>query len=242
VRLADNSTFGKILTDKDGMSLYFFSKDTKATSACVDGCLDAWPIFYEDNITVDSGLDQDDFDTITRDDGLKQTTYMGWPLYYFANDNSEGDTNGDEVNNVWYIAKPDYSLMYVVAQLVGQDGLNYMSDYTVGDGNTFYITDIEGNTLYAFINDSNMQNNFTASDLSNNGVWPVVEIDLDKIPSILDAADFGLINVFGLTQLTYRGWPLYYFGQDAVRGDNKGISFPAPGVWPVVNTDTEVAP
>ncbi len=242
VQLADNATFGKVLTDAQGKSLYFFSKDTKDTSECTGGCVDIWPIFYEANITVDSGLDINDFATITRTDGVKQTTYKGWPLYYFKNDNSAGDTNGDKVNNVWYIAKPDYSLMYVTAQLVGHDGNNYKSDYTLGNGNTFYITDIDGNTLYTFKNDTNNNNNFTAADFGNNAVWPIAEITLDKIPSILNSNDFGTTNVFGKTQITYKGWPLYYFGQDANRGDNKGISFPNPGVWPIANTDTSVAP
>lgn len=242
VLLANNATFGNILTDSQGKSLYFFSKDTKNTSECSGGCVTNWPIFYDANITVAAGLDINDFSTITRADNAKQTTYKGWPLYYFINDTNAGDTNGDKKNNVWYIAKPDYSLMYVTAQLVGHDGNNYMNDYTVGDGNTFYITDIDGNTLYTFKNDTNNNNNFTASDLSNNGVWPVAEITLDKIPSILDSNDFDTIDVFGKTQITYKGWPLYYFGQDSNRGDNGGISFPNPAVWPIANTDTTVAP
>ncbi|MCG2462584.1 hypothetical protein K8352_17615, partial [Flavobacteriaceae bacterium F89] len=52
VKLADNATFGKILTDSNGMSLYFFSLDTKQTSECLDGCLSVWPVFYQSNITV----------------------------------------------------------------------------------------------------------------------------------------------------------------------------------------------
>lgn len=42
--------------------------------------------------------------------------------------------------------------------------------------------------------------------------------------------------------MTYKGWPLYYFGQDEARGDNYGVGFPAAGIWPIVNPDTEVAP
>ncbi|MCG2463011.1 hypothetical protein K8352_19825, partial [Flavobacteriaceae bacterium F89] len=113
---------------------YFFSLDTKQTSECLDGCLSVWPVFYQSNITVDAGLDANDFATIDRTDGAKQTTYKGWPLYYYASDGSAGDTKGDKVNNVWYIAKPDYSLMYVRSQLVGHDGKNYKDDYTEGDG------------------------------------------------------------------------------------------------------------
>jgi predicted lipoprotein with Yx(FWY)xxD motif len=131
--------------------------------------------------------------------------------------------------------------MYVSAQLVGHDGKNYKNDYTEGDGATPYITDINGMTLYRFKNDSKGSNNFTNSDFSNNSAWPIAEISLDKIPSNLDAADFDTIDVFGRTQITYKDWPLYYFGQDAARGDNKGVSFPAPGVWPIANTDTPVA-
>ncbi len=238
VKLADDGTFGQILTDADGMSLYFFSLDTKDTSECLNGCLNAWPIFYREDIIVDAGLDVADFATIDRSDGEKQTTYKGWPLYYFAGDNAVGDTAGDKVNDVWYIAKPDYSLMYVRAQLVGNDGLNYLGDYTEGEGQTFYITDIEGRTLYGFVVDTKDTNNYTNPDFSNDAVWPIAEIELDKIPSILDAADFGSIDVFGRTQITYKGWPLYYFGQDAERGDNKGVSVPTPGIWPIVNVDT----
>ena len=241
VKLSDNGDFGKILTNSDGKSLYFFSKDTKDTSECLDGCLNIWPVFYVENITADNGLEVADFATIIRTDGVKQTTYKGWPLYYFSNDTIAGDTNGDKVNDIWYIAKPDYSLMYVTSQLVGHDNKNYTNNYTEGDGNTFYITDINGNTLYTFSNDTNNVNNFTNESFSNNAVWPVAEITLDKIPSILDKEDFGTIDVFGRIQLTYKGWPLYYFGQDSQRGDNKGISFPAPGVWPIANTDTPVA-
>ncbi|WP_291869076.1 hypothetical protein [Maribacter sp.] len=242
VQLSSDSTLGSILTDSDGNTLYFFSKDTKDTSECLGGCADIWPIFYSENLTVGNGLNTSDFATITRTDGELQTTYKGWPLYYFANDNAAGDTNGEDVNNIWYVAKPDYSLMYAKAQLVGHDGNNYTSGYTVGDEETSYIVDIDGKTLYTFVNDTNNTNNFTNADFSNNGVWPIAEITLDQIPSILNNGDFGTIDVYGRTQLTYKGWPLYYFGQDAARGENKGISFPAPGVWPIANVNTVIAP
>ncbi|MGB8821142.1 MAG: hypothetical protein WCC68_08150, partial [Methanoregula sp.] len=32
------------------------------------------------------------------------TTFMGRPLYYFANDTKPGDTNGEGFNNLWYVA------------------------------------------------------------------------------------------------------------------------------------------
>ncbi|WP_299061831.1 hypothetical protein [uncultured Polaribacter sp.] len=235
IKLSSDASLGDILVDANGNSLYFFSKDTKVSSNCNDGCLANWPVFYVENIEVGNGLNSSDFSAITRADGSKQTTYKNWPLYSFANDASAGDTNGDGVGGVWFIAKPDYSIMYASAQLIGNDGKNYLGDYTLGNGATSYFVSIAGRTMYSFKNDAKNTNNFTKSDFSNNGAWPIVEITLDEIPSTLDAADFGTITVFGKTQLTYKGWPLYYFGQDTERGDTKGLSVPSPGVWPVVN-------
>ncbi|MEM7382360.1 MAG: hypothetical protein AAF361_14360 [Bacteroidota bacterium] len=156
VRLRSDATFGNILTNSDGFTLYFFSLDSKGDSNCEDGCLAAWPAFYEQDLTLDNGLDASDFGTITRGDGEMQTTYKGWPLYLFANDNAEGDVNGDGSGGIWYVAKPDYSVMMTQAQLIGRDSngveTNLTSTYEAGDEETFYMTDAEGNTLYRFIN------------------------------------------------------------------------------------------
>lgn len=247
VQLRSDATFGNILTNAEGFSLYFFSLDSKGDdSNCIDGCKANWPVFYVEDLTLDNGLDASDFGSITRSDGDKQTTYKGWPLYLFANDNAAGDVNGDGAGDIWYVAKPDYSVMMSQAQLVGRDSngveTNLTNSYEPGDEQTFYMTDDKGNTLYRFVNDTNSVNNFTNDDFSNNGVWPVFEEQLQNIPSILDTSDFGTIDVFGRNQLTYKGWPLYYFGQDAQRGDNFGVGFPVAGVWPILNPDTEGAP
>jgi hypothetical protein len=44
---------------------------------------------------VTGDLKASDFASITREDGKKQTTYKGMPLYYFARDAASGDTKGD---------------------------------------------------------------------------------------------------------------------------------------------------
>ncbi|WP_233702562.1 hypothetical protein [Hyunsoonleella flava] len=246
VQLKTNATFGSVLTNSQGFTLYFFSKDSKAASNCSGGCLNNWPAFFAEDLTLDNGLNASDFGTITRADGSKQTTFKGWPLYTFANDASAGDINGDGAGGVWYVAKPDYTVMMVSAQLVGRDKdgneSNLTSNYTEGDEETFYMVDAEGNTLYSFVNDTKGVNNFTKDDFSNNGVWPIFEATIVNIPSVLSASDFGSINVFGRSQITYKGWPLYFFGQDTQRGDNYGVGFPAAGVWPIVNQNIDEAP
>lgn len=252
ISLSTSTTLGSYLTDKDGRSLYFFSTDAKDQVTCTGGCELVWPPFYLDNLSADklgAGLTFSDFATITTTSGKKQVTYKGWPLYYYAPNvngtntaEAAGKTTGDGVGGVWFIAKPDYSIMIVRSQLVGHDGKNYKSDYTVGDGLTTYFTDAKGLTLYTFKNDNFKKNNFTKSDFSNNAVWPIYETDKIVVPSILDKSKFSVITVFGKSQLVYNGWPLYYFGQDAnVRGSNKGISFPSPAVWPVPVKDMPLA-
>ncbi|WP_079241948.1 hypothetical protein [Chryseobacterium indologenes] len=245
VQLRNDAILGNVLTDKEGHTLYYFANDATATNNCTGGCEPVWPIFNADNLSAEklgSGLELSDFTTITTGSGKKQVTYKGRPLYYYAPlvngtnvKEDAGKTGGENVGGVWFVAKPDYTIMLTNAQLVGHDGKNYTSTYTEGTGKTLYFTDAKGVTLYTFKNDKQNKNNFTASDFSNNGVWPIYETDKIVVPSGLDKTLFGSITVFGRKQLTYKGWPLYRFGQDnMVMGSNKGISFPTPGgVWPV---------
>jgi len=244
IRLVSTKQFGSILTDKDGNTLYFFSIDANGQSGCTGGCLAAWPVFYKNAPTLDAGLNPNDFGSITRTDGAKQTTYKGWPLYYYASDAKAGDINGDGVGGIWFVSKPDYTVMLAKTQLVGLNGKNYTSSYTEGTGATLYVTDDWGKTLYAFSPDKFKKNNFTKPDFSNNAVWPIFEQSgIKNIPSTLDKGSFDTTNVFGKSQLTFKGWPLYYFSKDSsMRGSTKGVSVPTPGFWPVVNNNSATAP
>jgi predicted lipoprotein with Yx(FWY)xxD motif len=249
VMLINDDTFGDILTDNQGRSLYFFTRDANGQNHCQGTCESFWPVFYTEEVVLaeSSKLDISDFETITLSDGMtKQTTYKGWPLYYFAPAGDgvieqPGATAGDDVNNVWYIAKSDYSLMIADNQLVGNDGKNYKGDYTEGEVITKYFVDALGRTLYIWINDAKDTNNFTDPDFSNNNIWPIFYTEIARIPSGMNKDDFGEILVHGEKQLTFKGWPVYYFGNDANRGENKGVSVPVPGIWPIINNDTQSA-
>jgi predicted lipoprotein with Yx(FWY)xxD motif len=244
VMLADNATFGKLMTDSTGKTLYFFSLDADGKSACTGGCVAAWPVFYNENLTLDTTLVTTDFAVITRADGSKQNTYKGWPLYYYAGDAKAGDITGDKSGDIWFVAKPDYTVMIAKFQLTGNNGVQYKSDLTPGTEATQFITDAYGRTLYAFSPDKSNTNTYTKADFSNNGTWPIYELsDVANVPSILAKADFTKVTVFTKTQIAYKGWPLYYFGPDAqTRGNTKGVSVPSPGVWPYVNVASAAAP
>ena len=239
------SSLGNIMTGEGGKTLYFFAGDVAGDATCSGACKDNWPVFYKETPTLSAGLKASDFGTITRADGSKQTTFRGWPLYYFKNDAKAGDVLGDKVGNVWMAAKTNYAVMLASRQLVGNDGKSYTFDTKEGTGNSVFLVDSVGRTLYAYAFDKNNVNKYTKADLSNDATWPifVTSTAIGEIPSILDKNDFKTITAVGKTQLTYKGWPLYYFGPDqATRGNTRGVSVPRPGVWPVVNTTSPVAP
>jgi len=244
IKLRADSQFGSVLSTGDGKTLYFFALDANGSSACTGGCLSAWPTIYIASPTIGTGLDAADFATITRSDGAKQTTYKGWPLYTYVSDAIAGDTKGDGVQGVWFVAKPDYTVMLAVTQLVGNDGVSYDSTYKPASGKTTYMTDDRGATLYAFSYDQTGKNNYTLPDFSNDGFWPIVQInDIQSVPSSLDKSAFSYITVFTKPQLTYKGWPVYLFGPDGkIRGNTKGVSVPTPGVWPVMDQFSPAAP
>jgi predicted lipoprotein with Yx(FWY)xxD motif len=106
VKVAKKDGVGSYLTDIKGMTLYYFKKDTPGKSACENECLAKWPIYFVETVAAKDGLKAEDFGTITRADGKKQTTYRGMPLYHFVGDKKPGDTNGQGVKDVWYVVNP----------------------------------------------------------------------------------------------------------------------------------------
>lgn len=251
IHLDSTAQLGRYIVDKDGKTLYFFSNDVNGQSACSGQCTTNWPAFLaETDATFGAGLSSSDFTTITLTSGAKQTAYKGWPLYYYAPAGvaeAPGQTTGEGLGEIWFVAKPDYSIMIANYQLTGANGINYLGDYTPGDGLTKYFTDGMGNTLYAFGRDSSLKNKYTKPDFSNDANWPMYQTENITVPSTLDKTMFAVIDFNGRKQLTYKGWPMYFFVQDnQVRGSNKGVSIPAtaaPGsVWPVVVKDAAPAP
>jgi len=260
VKLKTSATLGSYLTDTKGNALYFFSNDAAGVNTCNDGCTALWPVFFVSGLTqakLDNGLFVADFDSITTPNG-KQLTYKGWPLYYYAPGGvreAPGMTSGDNVGGIWFVAKPDYTIMIANLQLHGINGKDYTVSptnmYTEGVGASIYFTDQMGRTLYVFANDSSNINRWTTTDAVHDALWPIYQYNVAVVPSSLDKTLFGSITVFGNKQLTYKGWPIYYFGADVdangkYRGFNKGISVGATATtqpkWFILFKDMPAAP
>jgi predicted lipoprotein with Yx(FWY)xxD motif len=106
VKVAEKGGIGRYLTDEAGMTLYYFTQDSTNMSVCSGICLKRWPIFYAEITVVPMGMHAGDFSVITRDDGKKQSTYKGRPIYYYYGDSSPGDTDGQGAGGVWYVVSP----------------------------------------------------------------------------------------------------------------------------------------
>lgn len=79
---------GKFMSDDQGRTVYIFSKDTSTTSTCSGACANEWPPYMEDG---------------------SQVIFKGHPLYFFANDKSAGDMNGQGLNDfggLWTAVTP----------------------------------------------------------------------------------------------------------------------------------------
>jgi predicted lipoprotein with Yx(FWY)xxD motif len=107
------SAAGPIVVDKDGKSVYFFTKDVKdsPTSACKDACAAAWPaVTTSSDVPAVEGI-AGTVGTITTAGGTKQITINGMPIYYYAKDAKAGDILGEGINNVWYLVSPSGQML-----------------------------------------------------------------------------------------------------------------------------------
>lgn len=113
VRVAtrDHPEHGPILVDGAGLTLYVLTNDPRRgdRSTCTGACADAWPPLTTDDpgaVTAGGGVSAT-LGTFKRSGGSTQVTANGWPLYYFASDETPGDAKGQGVNGVWWVVGPD---------------------------------------------------------------------------------------------------------------------------------------
>jgi predicted lipoprotein with Yx(FWY)xxD motif len=212
IALRSSASLGNYLVSGDGRTLYYFGLDlpADATHAAVSNCtgndcLPLWPIFHVASPVLGAGLNAADFGELVRSDGVKQTTYKGWPLYFYAGDSRAGDTNGDNLD-VWYVIKvPFYSALAM----------------TKTGGPALYLADPAGRTLYVDARDTAGSAPTCVAACLNN--WLVFAAGNGPLPTGIDAAKLTTVTrPDGLTQSAFDGHLLYYFARDAAPGDLLG--------------------
>jgi predicted lipoprotein with Yx(FWY)xxD motif len=115
VQVAQSEEHGQYLADGDGRALYMFTTDTQgqgdaqAQISCTGECLERWPPFYSEGEPNAGEMANAEMLGTVEHDGRMMITYNGWPLYYFFQDQGQGQTLGQDVQGFggeWYLVSP----------------------------------------------------------------------------------------------------------------------------------------
>jgi predicted lipoprotein with Yx(FWY)xxD motif len=102
VALAEVGDLGEALVGPDGRTLYLFEQDSGTTTACTEGCADAWPALAAEGGAATGGDGVDTALLATADGQVPdQVVYNGHLLYYFSGDAGPGEVNGLGIPD-WY--------------------------------------------------------------------------------------------------------------------------------------------
>lgn len=235
--VADVANVGQVLTDKDGMTLYRFDKDTAKPpkSNCNDECATTWPPMLAQGDVEVQGVDKSLVSKVTRADGTEQITVGGWALYRYAKDTKAGDANGQGVGGAWYAAnaKGGKSGQAAAAPQEGAaDADTVKLSASTIDGIGPAIVDQNGMTLYLFQKDTKKAKTSTCNGDCEK-TWPPVlskgKVELQGIESKLLGS---IKRADGTEQVTIGGWPVYRFSKDTKAGDANGQG--VNGTWFVI--------
>jgi predicted lipoprotein with Yx(FWY)xxD motif len=96
----------KVLTNAQGMVLYWFAPDTATKSSCNSQCLKYWPL-VQGPATAGAGV-TGTLSVITTN-GVKQVVYDSHPLYTYVGDTGPGMDKGNGLNasgGLWWAVTP----------------------------------------------------------------------------------------------------------------------------------------
>ena len=108
--VAKDSAFGRVLFDANGQVVYVFENDRPNRSNCTsEDCVKAWPpVLTRERPSAGAGVDARRLGTIRRDDGSRQVTYNGRPLYFYEHE-APGEIKCHNVElhgGLWWVVTP----------------------------------------------------------------------------------------------------------------------------------------
>ena len=231
----------------DGMALYTFDTDEPGISKCSDDCLTRWPAL----IARDGAEAHGAYSLVDRSSGEKQWALNGMPLYFYYDDLKAGDTNGDEVGDVWRLARPVpvATVTEESPQLARtesddmQDSKDAYRQAAAVDDLMFIghgmLVDAAGDadntwaefTLYTFDSDNASGKSVCFGKCAS--VWPPLYATADDQGfgdfSVIQRDDPATDAVEPVYQWAYKGEPLYFYREDFAPGDLNGDG--VNGVW-----------
>jgi predicted lipoprotein with Yx(FWY)xxD motif len=96
-----------ILTNAQGMTLYFRTTDKPPSTVCSGGCASAWPpMLVSGSSAPTSGTALSGKLSVQADANGMQVEYNGHPLYTFSGDSAPGQTTGEGIGGIWHVCTP----------------------------------------------------------------------------------------------------------------------------------------
>ncbi len=100
-----NGTSETILTNAQGMTLYYFKPDTATKVSCTGTCAGIWPpLLFTDTGAPSSATPLPGTLSVVAGANGQQVEYNGHPLYTFSKDTAPGQVNGEGFKGVWFVA------------------------------------------------------------------------------------------------------------------------------------------
>jgi predicted lipoprotein with Yx(FWY)xxD motif len=110
VKTASATVKGKtetILTNAQGMTLYYLTADTATKVACTGKCAGVWPpLLFTGTGSPTSATSLPGTLSVVSDANGRQVEYNGHPLYTYSKDTAPGQTNGEGFLGKWFVATP----------------------------------------------------------------------------------------------------------------------------------------
>jgi predicted lipoprotein with Yx(FWY)xxD motif len=96
-----------ILTNAQGMTLYYRTIDRPPTTVCSGGCASVWPpLLVSGSNTPTSTTSLPGKLSVQADANGTQVEYNGHPLYTFSGDTAPGQTTGEGFGGIWHVCTP----------------------------------------------------------------------------------------------------------------------------------------
>jgi predicted lipoprotein with Yx(FWY)xxD motif len=116
VKTVHNAKFGTVLVAANGKTLYRYTVDSKGVNRCTSNatCAKYWPqllVKAGAKPVAGTGINASLLGTIKAKGAMRQVTYAGYPLYFFAGDKKAGQINGQGFDKTWYVVNTKGALV-----------------------------------------------------------------------------------------------------------------------------------
>lgn len=121
---------GRLVTLRDGMSVYTYDRDGRSKSNCKENCLNEW----EPVLAASSAQRVGEWTTFERSPGVLQWAFRGKPVYRYLNDVKRGSQDGTDIpgwQNVYTQLTPKPPASFVMKPTIIGTGLGDSRGMTI---------------------------------------------------------------------------------------------------------------